>query len=320
MLLVAVGAALVLGNRPLNPASTTPHVASGTTDALLSVTQSADREIATLAAIPTLSSSRRTTILLMGMDRRSPSDNYTLTDSIMLLSIDPIQQSASILSIPRDLYVDIPGYGSHRVNAAFILGAQEGGDARGAELAMQTIEQTMGVSIDHYALLSFEAVINAIDAIGGVTVRVPETIDDPTYPDMNYGYDPFYIEAGEQKMDGRTALKYMRSRHGSDDFNRAQRQQQVILAFRDQLMGEDVRGILQVAPSLLDKFRDGFFTDMTTNEMIAFANASTDLASFRISTAVLDYNYVVSEATPSQGTVLILRQPEVRELIDQLFY
>ena len=319
LMIAVIAAGMVLGNRPLNPANSTPHSSAGTVEALLRVTQTPSSQSPTLAAIPTLTSQRRTNILIMGMDRRDSSDSYTLTDSILLLSIDPAQQSASILSIPRDLYVDIPNYGKHRINAAYILGSQEGGDARGAELAMLTVEQTLGVSVDHYALLGFDTVINAIDAVGGVQVMVPNTIDDPQYPDMFYGFDPFYIEAGEQVLDGATALKYMRSRHGSDDFNRAQRQQQVILAYRDKLLSQDVTGILQIAPTLIDKFRDGFFTDLTTNEMIAFANASADLASFRISTAVLDYNYVTSEATPTQGTVLVLRPEEVSELIRQLF-
>ncbi|HFC12271.1 MAG TPA: hypothetical protein ENJ56_05450, partial [Anaerolineae bacterium] len=124
---------------------------------------------------------------------------------------------------------------------------------------------------------------------------------------------------GEQLLDGATALKYMRSRHGSTDFNRARRQQQVVLAFRDKLFNENLSNLLSLIPNLLEKFKGGFFTDLSTNEIVAFANASADLASFRISSAVLDYEYVESKATPTQGTVLVLRREKVAALLRQLF-
>ncbi len=315
-MLLILGVGFWLGSRPINPASDTPRTEQQLGDTI--VIEQGQGQVA-LPNIPTITSSRRTTILLLGMDRRNSAETYTLTDTILLLSINPAQQSASLLSIPRDLYVEIPEYGQHRINAAFILGSREGGDASGAELAMRTVEQNLGVNVDHYALVDFNTVVNVVDAIGGITVRVPERIDDPQYPDMSYGYDPFVIEAGEHLLDGETALKYMRSRHGSTDFNRARRQQQVVLAFRDELMGQGVGPILEIAPSLLEKFSDGFFTDLSTSEILGFANASTDLASFRISTAVLDYQFVESQATPSQGTVLVLRPEEVTDLLQQLF-
>ncbi len=321
VLVVAFGGALLLSRLPLNQASSDPIPRS--TDPNINRDLEPiedDIPVNTIEAIPTLQSSRRQTIMVMGIDQRNSADAYTLTDSILLLTIEPSQQSASLLSIPRDLYVEIPNFGKHRINAAYTLGAREGGQLGGAELAMQTIESNLGIQVDHYALLNFQTVINVIDAIGGVTVLVPETIDDPSYPDMNYGFDPFYIEAGEHLMDGETALKYMRSRHGSDDFNRSQRQQQVILAFRDEILSQRDSGILQVAPVLIEKFRDGFFTDLTTADIIAFANASTDLSSFRISSNVLNYDYVRSQATETQGTVLVLKPEEVSELLRQLFY
>ena len=313
MLTVLAGMAW-LGNRPINPASTEPRPQGE-----INIVQVAGGERNNPPIIPTINSTRRTTILLLGMDRRNAADAYTLTDTILLLSINPAQQSASLLSIPRDLYVEIPNYGQHRINAAFILGAQEGGDARGAELAMQTIQNNLGINVDHYALIGFDTVVNVIDAFGGVTVRVPERINDPQYPDAHFGYDPFVIEAGEQLLDGATALKYMRSRHGSTDFNRARRQQQVVLAFRDKLFNENLSNLLSLIPNLLEKFKGGFFTDLSTNEIVAFANASADLASFRISSAVLDYEYVESKATPTQGTVLVLRREKVAALLRQLF-
>jgi LCP family protein required for cell wall assembly len=304
-----------IGNRPINPAR--QDVAPSNP---IPQIQLIDATVPSPSPLANLNNGQRMTTLIMGVDRRQRDDGYTLTDTIMLLSIDPVSETASVLSIPRDLLVEIPGFRPHRINAAFILGAQEGGDEAGVQLAMQTVSQNLNVNIDHYALLDFQTVVNVIDALGGVTVRVPQTIDDPQYPDGNYGYDPFYIAAGEQLLDGNTALKYMRSRHGSTDFGRAQRQQQVLLAFRQQLLTRNSAELITLAPSVVDKLRDGFFTSLSTNEIVTLSNVATHIPTRNISMAVLDYEYVQSQATENQGTVLVIRPEKVSELIAQLFY
>ncbi len=315
LLIAGLFGLLWVGNRPINPApQTVPSVNPPPQ------VESIDVTVPAASPLTTLNNGERMTTLIMGVDRRQRDDGYTLTDSIMLLSIDPATETASILSIPRDLLVEIPGFRPHRVNAAFILGAQEGGDKAGVELAMQTISQNLGVEIDHYALLDFQTVVNIIDSVGGVTVRVPQTIDDPQYPDSNYGYDPFYIEAGEHLLDGNTALKYMRSRHGTTDFSRSQRQQQVLLAFRNQLLDRNSAELISLAPTVVDKLRDGFFTSLSTNEIVTLAQVATHLSTRNIRMAVLDYDYVQSQATENQGTVLVIRPEKVSELIAQLFY
>lgn len=303
-----------VGDRPIRPAS------REIIDSNPEQPPAIDIAVPTISPLQTLNNGERMTILLMGVDRRQRNDGYTLTDTIMLLSIDPESERASVLSIPRDLLVEIPGYRPHRINAAFILGAQQGGDEAGVQLAMQTVSQNLGVEIDHYALLDFQTVINIIDAVGGVTVRVPQTIDDPEYPDGNYGYDPFYIEEGEHLLDGTTALKYMRSRHGTTDFSRSQRQQQVLLAFRQQLVARNSAELVSLAPAVVDKLRDGFYTSLSTNEIVTLSHVATHLTTRNISMAVLDYDYVQSQATENQGTVLVIRPEKVSELIAQLFY
>ena len=239
----------------------------------------------------------------MGLDRRQGESILTRTDTMLLLSLDPRTDTAAMISVPRDLLVEIPGYRPHRINAAFLLGAQEGGEARGAELAMQTVENNLGISVDHYVLLDFDTVQTLIDQVGGVSVVVPKTINDPQYPDENFGYDPLYIEAGEQYLDGELALKYMRSRHGNSDFDRAARQQQVALAYREKLTEMGVGQLIANLPSLIDKVYGGFYTDLTVEEVVGLAQASTEVTGYKITMEVLDYDYVESQAVEGSGSV-----------------
>lgn len=276
--------------------------------------------IPTAEPLPTLESDERQTILLMGLDRRPNESAATRTDTMILFSLDPKTDRASMMSIPRDLYVDIPNYGRERINVAFPLGyTRNGGDAGGAQLAMETIERNLGVQVDHYVLVDFNTVIDVIDEFGGVTVDVPKYIYDPLYPDMNYGYDPFEVFAGEQTMDGEFALKYMRTRHADTDFERSRRQQQVIFAFRQSVLNVGVTGLARRAPAVYDDVKSGIFTDLTLNELLSLGNAGLGISADDIQTGVLDYNYVYSYTTPSGASVLILRTEAAVELIHTLF-
>ena len=235
----------------------------------------------------------RTNILVMGIDRRPGEAFISRTDSMMLISIDPQGEAIAILSIPRDLYVVIPGLGQDRINTAFVYGAADGNHpAGGAALAMSTVEYNLGVPVDHYVLVDFSAVTKGIDTLGGVDVYVPYDINDPTYPDMNYGYDPLFIPAGLQHMDGQTALKYARTRHVDNDFGRAPRQQQVLLAARDKALGLGITGLLARAPELYQRVEQGISTDLSLEQIVQLARAAADIDSENIRSEVLDQNYV----------------------------
>lgn len=303
---------------PLNPANTNPVALDEETEALLaSMEDSADGR--SFETNPLLIGRNRTTVLLMGLDRRTGDTFATRTDTMILLSLDPEDRSATIVSIPRDLYVDIPNFGQGRINTAFVLGARDGGEAGGAALAIRTIEQNLGIQVDHYALLDFDAVVKLIDRIGGLTIDVPKIINDPQYPDENFGYDPLYIDAGEQTMDGELALKYMRTRHGDSDFNRSERQQQVMLAFRDKLLAQGISDWLRNTPAILQDLRGGLLTDLSTNDILLFADAASQISGLDIEREVLDYEYVSSYTTPGGGSVLVLRDDTVNRLVGELF-
>jgi LCP family protein required for cell wall assembly len=266
----------------------------------------------------------RVNILLMGIDRRPGEGFVSRTDTMMVISVDPQTDSAAILSIPRDLYVDIPGYGQDRINTAFVLGAINSDDIEtnyldGAALAMQTVSYNLDIPINHFVLVDFSAFTRTIDLLGGIDLTVPYTIDDPLYPDMNYGYDPLYIEAGPHHFDGQMALKYARTRHADTDFNRAARQQQVLLGVRQKALGMGVTELLRNAPALYREIDSGVRTDMSFEQLLRLATTGTGIPSDNIQNAVLDQTYLTSYLTPGGASVYLMNPDLVMPLIRSLF-
>ena len=263
----------------------------------------------------------RVTILLLGIDQRCDEDGPTHTDSMMLLTIDPIGLSAAVLSLPRDLWVDIPDVDVDRINQAYYFGELYELPGGGPKLAMETVESLIGVPVQYYLTVNFDAFIEVVDLIGGIEVDVAETIDDPDYPDRCYGYEPFRIEAGTQRLDGDTALKYARTRATfGGDVDRAGRQQAVILAVRDQVFALDMLPqLIAQSPSLWQTFQDNVRTNFTLDEGLQLALLMQDIPRESIHTAVIDYNYVYNETTPDGRQVLVPIRDNIRELRDSLF-
>jgi len=262
----------------------------------------------------------RVNILLMGIDRRPGEAFISRTDTMMLVSIDPQGNSLAILSIPRDLYVLIPGHGRDRINTAFVYGSVGNNPIGGAALAMQTVEYNLGVRINHYALVDFSAVVKGVDTLGGIDVYVPADLNDPTYPDMNYGYDPLFIPAGLNHFDGVMALKYARTRHVDNDFGRAQRQQQVILAAREKALGLGLTSLMARAPVLYQQLEQGVRTDLSLDQLVRLATTVGDIPSENIQNEVLDYEYVDSFRTETGAQVLVLVNEKASPLIESMFY
>ncbi len=262
----------------------------------------------------------RVNILLMGIDRRPGEAFISRTDTIMVVSVDPTTQAVSILSVPRDLYAAIPGYGQDRINTAFVYGAHGNNPIGGAALAMQTVEYNLGVPIHHYALVDFSAVTNGVNALGGIDLNVPYTVNDPTYPDMNYGYDPLYIPAGQHHMDGELALKYARTRHGDSDIHRAQRQQQVILAVRNKVLALGAGELIKRAPILYQQLEKGIMTDLSLEQLVTLAQLLSDIPTENIRNEVLGFEYVSSYRTPQGASVLVLNNQAAAPLIESLFF
>ncbi len=186
------------------------------------------------------------------------------------------------------------GAGLVGVNTAYALRAQMqiGG---GPALAMETVQYNLGIRIHNYVVVGFEAFIALVNAIGGIDVQVPYPINDPWYPDFNFGYDPLYIPAGLIHMDGELALKYARTRHTSDDFDRARRQQQIIRAIRDRVLSTDaLPGLISQAPQLWAQFSDSIQTGLTLDEIISLVWYLKDFSEDDLHFGVIDEQYVTS--------------------------
>lgn len=169
----------------------------------------------------------RESVLIMGSDARPDEQaqgELGRTDTLLLLVADRAAPRVAMVSVPRDLWVGIPGHGSERINAAYELG--------GPQTAKQTVSNVLGQRVDRFALIGLQGVREVVDAVGGVDISVPQAIHDETYPTDDYGYQTVDIPAGRQHMDGDTALKYARTRHQDNDFGRIARQQQVVAAVR----------------------------------------------------------------------------------------
>lgn len=260
------------------------------------------------------------TVLVMGMDQRPGEFGMsTRTDTMILIRLDPVTNRIGILSIPRDLYVEIPpNYGLQKINTAYGLGELEG-PGGGPRLAMQTVQYNFGIRVNEYVVVNFETFTSIIDMIGGVNVEVPYTINDQYYPDMNYGYDPFYIEAGWQHMDGQTALKYARTRHTDDDIARGQRQQQVLYAIRDRVTTFDL--IPQMAPnaySIWSELNRGIDTGLSLDQILELVWWVKDVPSSNYTNRVLGWDYVTSLTYNGQA-ILIPTRAKLAGLMTEVF-
>lgn len=263
----------------------------------------------------------RFTVLFMGLDRRPGERGLAYrTDTMMLLSLDPATKQMGMLSIPRDLFVEVPGYSElQRINSPMVLGEMRQ-PGLGPQLAMQTVQYNLGIRVHDYILLDFTAVIELIDAIGGISITTDRTINDRLYPDMNYGYDPFYLPAGTHHLNGHDALRYARTRHGDNDFERAGRQQDVIYAIRERVLDlEKLPQLIVQAPSILNALNDNINTSMSLQQMIELAWYMRDVPAENISSGVLGPGYVQGYRTPQGASVLIPNRSRMGTLLAEVF-
>lgn len=244
-----------------------------------------------------------------------------LTDSMIVASIDATGRSVVLLSIPRDFYVENalrhgrinetvrdesaiflrelrnqPEHaaalktlkGEERQKYMWQLDAQA--DRRAEMDLIAKIEEILDIDIHRIARIDFTGFEKAIDAIGGIDVIVDKAISDDSYPDAEWGYDPFYLAAGPQHLDGKTALKFARSRHDSSDFARAARQQKVISAIKEKLASLDVLASPTKLKQLFGVFQDNFHSDLTWEEIISLAEIGSKMPRDHIFTYVLNNN------------------------------
>lgn len=263
----------------------------------------------------------RFTMVLVGLDRRPGETGLAYrTDTMLIVSIDPATNSIGILSLPRDTYVVIRGYASRqRINSALVFGELERA-GYGPTLMMETVQNNFGIRINDYMIVDFQAFIDVVDAIGGIDVTIDYTINDPQYPNMNYGYDPFYLPAVTHHLMGYDALRFARTRHGDSDINRAERQQQAIFAIRDRILDLDmVPTLLAQSPNLWASLQDNVYTGLSFEQLIQLALYVKDVPRENIVTGVVDYRYLQSWSTPEGASVLIPNNGRLPQLMIEVF-
>lgn len=263
----------------------------------------------------------RFTIIIGGLDSRPDQEGEPVrTDSLMLVSIDPASNGIGVLSIPRDLWVRIPEQENHdRINRAYFIGESRA-TGYGPRLLQQTVSWNLGMRIHNYVLIDFQAVINIVDHLGGIEISIDYEINDQRFPDMNYGYDPFYLPAGSHLLDGRDTLRFARTRHGNNDVRRAERQQMVLFALRDRVLSLNTLQLIGPVPSLLATLGDHVETGLELEQIIQLALLLKDVEFDNISMRVMDFEFLEEYVTEEyQQQVLVPRVERLPILLSQTF-
>lgn len=199
----------------------------------------------------------KATIMIMGVDERD--DDVGRSDTLMIASIDPKTNQASLLSVPRDTRVKIKGHGFDKVNAAYAYGKEK--------LSQDTVENLLGVNIDHYVIINTKSFKKIIDAIGGIDIDVPKRMhyEDPWDDDGGLIID---FQPGMQHMDGAKAVTYVRYRDEEGDLGRIRRQQDFMRACMDKIVSP---AIIPKLPSVIKEVMDSIQTDLTFRQLLEFA-------------------------------------------------
>ncbi len=256
------------------------------------------------APIPTIPSEGRVNLLLLGSDQR-PYEGGFRTDTIMLVSLDPSQGTASLVSFPRDLYVTIPGWTEQRINTAMGYG--------GFPLLAATLEYNFGVRPTHYVMVNFWAFVQTIDSLGGIDVYAAQTLSDHR---DRYGY--YTVPAGLNHMDGETALWYARSRYSTSDFARTRRQQEVVMALFERMLS--LNGI-EKAPELYDIYAQNVTTDLSWQDITSLLPLAAQLSdTSRIQHYYIGPAQVTSWITPGGAQVLLPNHGAIQAVLWQALY
>jgi LCP family protein required for cell wall assembly len=261
----------------------------------------------------------RVTLLVMGLDYRDweSGDGPPRTDTMILLTLDPVNRTAGMLSIPRDLWVNIPGFDYGKINTAYQLGEAFQLPGGGPGLAMQTVEELLGVPIDFYAQIDFSAFVRFIDEIDGVKIDVPEEITVDPLGDNNLKT----LKPGRQTLPGDLALAYARARKTEGgDFDRAQRQQQVILAIRDRIINFDMLPtLIRKSGVLYNELSSGIHTNLTLEQTIKLAWMAVQIPEDQIRRGIIGAEQVNFQTSPEGLDILKPLPNEVRKLRDEIF-
>ena len=267
----------------------------------------------------------RVTLMVVGLDygdwstdREGPSRS----DTMILLTIDPVSKTAGMLSIPRDMWVNIPGFEYSKINNAYALGEMYKLPGGGPGLAMKTVENFLGIPIQYYAQVDFTAFARMIDDVGGICMDVPVTINVGVLDEEG----TTTVKAGHQCLSGKVALGYARARDVEQgvmggDVERAQNQQRVILAIRDKVLA-NLPALMTQAGPLYNELSSGVHTNLSLDDILKLAMLAKDIPLNSIQPKVIDYTMMADAKYDLNGQTLDVLRPfpdKIRELVDQVF-
>lgn len=273
---------------------------------------------ATPFQLPSLQRKQRVNFLLLGSDTDLKfAPGQYLTQSMIVVTVDPVSHTVGMLSIPRDFWVQIPGYGYGKIQIAYEIG--------GIATARATVEQNFGIPIDYYAWVGLQGFQKMIDTVGGINMDLAHPVLDDAYPDdLNptdpYAYMRLFLPAGPQHLDGAHALEFVRSRHGDliGDFGRSSRQQQLLLALKQRLTGPTV---VMHLPQLASDLQDSVRTDVPLTDLLQYASFAQDLQQSEIHQIVLLPPTYSSNATTPDGSqdIVVPNWPAIDQAVAQMF-
>jgi len=267
-------------------------------------------------------------ILLLGMGGVGHEGAY-LTDTIIVVSFKPATKQLAMISIPRDLYVDMGSYGWKKINSANAYGEMAKYPGGGAAFSSQIVSEVIGQPIDYFVRVDFNGFKKLINDLGGLEINIEQGFTDSQYPDNNFGYQALTFNKGKEQMSGERALQYARSRHGNNgqgsDFARSRRQMQILMAIKDKIMTASTL----LNPIKLNDLYDNLTANITTNiktfEALRFWQLGRNINQSNIIHKVLDssadgllYSYI----SETGAYVLSPRgnnYEQIHKLFDQLF-
>ncbi|GAB4533937.1 MAG: LCP family protein [Anaerolineales bacterium] len=263
---------------------------------------------------------RRINILLLGLDYRDweAGQGPPRSDSMILVSIDPVEKTLGMLSIPRDLWVNLPNnFGYGKINTAYMLGEAYQLDGGGPAMSMQAVSNLLDMPVDYYAQVDFNTFVQFVDEIGGVKIDIPETITVDLLGDGTQKT----LTPGVQTLSGAIALAYARARHTvGGDFDRARRQQQVLLAVRDRILTFDLLpSLIQRAPYFYYQMKEGINTNLTFDYAVKLAWLMKDIPASNIHHDIIGPEQVDISTSYDGQSILVYDPQKLRELRDDVF-
>ena len=276
-----------------------------------------------IALPPAWDGASRVNVLILGL--RGGENNQgcpDCTDTMIVLTIDPVSKTAGMLSIPRDMWVSIPGFDYNRINAAYTTGELFKLPGGGPGLTIKTVEDFLGIPIQYYAQIDFTAFEKMIDDIGGICLDVPVKVDAGVLNE----HGTTVVKPGHQCLSGKVALGYARARDVGQgitggDVERSQNQQLVILAIRDKVLSNLPALVTQAVP-LYNEISSGVHTDLSLDDILRLAMLAKDIPLGSIQQGVIDYTMMIDQKTTINGIPADVLRPfpdKIRELVDKIF-